>query len=29
LQPGLNRLEVKTVNRFGISGPVSTVELNN
>jgi hypothetical protein len=27
VRPGLNRLEVRTLNRFGIRGPVSTVEL--
>jgi hypothetical protein len=27
IQPGLNRLEVRTLNRFGVHGPVSTVEI--
>jgi hypothetical protein len=27
LRPGPNRLEAKTVNRFGVEGPVSTVEV--
>lgn len=27
LHPGLNRLEVKTVNQFGVDGPISTVEI--
>jgi hypothetical protein len=27
LRPGLNRLEARTVNRFGVPGPVSVVEL--
>lgn len=27
LRPGGNRLEVKAVNRFGVSGPISTVEI--
>jgi hypothetical protein len=28
LRPGSNRLEAKTVNRFGVEGPVSTVEID-
>lgn len=28
LHPGRNRLEARTVNRFGVKGPVSTVELD-
>lgn len=28
LHPGSNRLEAKTVNQFGVEGPVSTVELD-
>ena len=28
LHPGSNRLEAKTVNQFGVDGPVSTVELD-
>jgi hypothetical protein len=27
LRPGANRLEAKTLNRFGVEGPVSTVEI--
>ena len=27
IRPGANRLEAKTVNRFGVEGPVSTVEV--
>ncbi|MBM3878981.1 MAG: transglutaminase domain-containing protein [Verrucomicrobia bacterium] len=27
LRPGINRLEAKTVNAFGVEGPVSTVEI--
>ncbi len=27
LHPGLNRLELRTVNRFGVHGPLSTAEL--
>jgi hypothetical protein len=27
IQPGLNRLEARTVNAFGVTGPVSTAEL--
>jgi hypothetical protein len=27
IHPGVNRLEVKTVNRFGVDGPISTVEV--
>lgn len=27
-RPGVNRLEVKTVNRFGVSGPVSSAEVD-
>jgi len=29
LHPGTNRLEVKSVNRFGVEGPASTVEANS
>ena len=28
LHAGTNRLEARTVNRFGVTGPVSTVELD-
>ena len=27
IRPGLNRLEVRTVNRFGVYGPTSTIEV--
>jgi len=27
IRPGLNRLEVRTVNRFGVPGPISTVQI--
>jgi hypothetical protein len=27
IHPGLNRLEAKTVNQFGVDGPISTVEV--
>lgn len=27
VRPGLNRLQVRTVNKFGVEGPVSTVEV--
>jgi hypothetical protein len=27
IHPGANRLELRTVNQFGIDGPVSTVEI--
>jgi hypothetical protein len=27
LRPGLNRLEARTVNQFGVTGPISTVEI--
>ena len=28
VRKGVNRLEVKTVNRFGVDGPVSSVDLD-
>ena len=27
LKPGVNRIELRTVNRFGVAGPASTVEV--
>ena len=27
LRPGPNRLEAKTVNKFGVEGPVSTIDV--
>lgn len=27
IRPGLNRLEVRTVNQFGVEGPISSVEI--
>ena len=29
LHPGVNRLEVKAVNRFGVEGPVSTAQVTS
>jgi hypothetical protein len=26
---GINRLEVKSVNRFGVDGPISTIEIQS
>jgi hypothetical protein len=27
IHPGLNRLEVRTMNQFGVNGPISTIEV--